>query len=91
MGMDHGSMRYSECADATYGSTSLSVTCCVEAMLLAAATSSARRAVFRSYAALTSLVAANPHPFPISTRTPTARSTVEERWSTSPLRTFTCC
>ena len=91
IGTDHGSMRYSDSHVATCGSTSLRTTSCVEAMLLAAATSSARFAARRIEASLMSLDAANPHPFPTSTRTPTARSTVEERWSTSPLRTFTCC
>ena len=37
-----------------------------------------------------SLEAANPQPSPISTRTPTARSTLELSVSTSPLRTRTC-
>ena len=43
-------------------------------MLLAAATSSARCAVFRSDSSEVSLFAANPHPLPTSTRTPMARS-----------------
>src|SRR5438045_5768618 len=79
IGIDHGSTLYFDDHVAMRPSTSLSAIVCVEAMLLAAATSSARFAVARSEASLVSLDAANPHPLPTSTRTPTARSTVDER------------
>ena len=79
IGIDHGSI--SNCDDhvATCASTSLNVISCVEAMLLADATSSARNAVARSDASLVSLDDANPQPLPTSTRTPIARSTTDER------------
>src|SRR5438270_788849 len=79
IGIDQGSISYFDDHDARRASTSLSLIVCVEAMLLAAATSSARFAVARSEASLVSLDAANPHPLPTSTRTPIARSTVDER------------
>src|ERR1044071_1399980 len=79
IGTDHGSIAYGDSQRATYGAMSLSVTGCVDARLLAAATSSARAAVRRIDSSLTSLDAANPQPLPTSTRTPIARSIVEER------------
>ena len=91
IGIDHGSISYVDAHVATCGSMSLSTTRCVEAMLLAAATSTARRAVLLSDSSEVSLFAANPHPSPTSTRTPMARSMVDDNVSTSPLRTRTCC
>src|SRR6266550_4401239 len=79
IGIDHGSVWNFDDHDVACGSTSLRTICCVEAILLAAATSSARLAVSRIDASLVSLDAAKPQPLPTSTRTPTARSTVEER------------
>jgi hypothetical protein len=84
-------MRYDDDQVPLCASMSLKTTGRVEAMLLASATSSARREARRRESGVVSELAANPHPSPTRTRTPTARSTVEERCSTSPLRTRTCC
>src|ERR1051325_322247 len=74
IGTDQGSIAYGDSQRATYGATSLSVTGCDDARLLAAATSSARAAVRRIDSSLVSLDAAKPQPLPTSTRTPMARA-----------------